>query len=125
MNFPLSNRNHRDLLVYLATVFVVLLILVRPEEAPAPNVPSSLKVKVGNTASIKVSDASGEVSARSSDKNIATVSCDHGVATIRGLTAGAATITLWDRENSLRVSVAVMPTVGAEMVSSAAGAPTI
>ncbi|HXU94048.1 MAG TPA: Ig-like domain-containing protein [Gallionella sp.] len=111
--------------IYLAAILVVLLILVRPEDTPAPSVPSSLKVKVGNTASIKVSGVSGEVSARSSDKNIATVSCDHGVATVRGLSAGAVTVTLWDRENSQRVSVAVVPAAGAEVASSDARAPMI
>ncbi|BBI99721.1 hypothetical protein FGKAn22_14140 [Ferrigenium kumadai] len=124
MNFPLSNQGHRDLFAYLAAVFVVLLILVHPGDVPPLNVSSSLlQIKVGNTASINVSDASGDVSARSSDSNIATVSYDHGAAFIKGLSAGSVTITIWDKESSQRVAVAVMPSVGGEAVTSAPGVP--
>ncbi len=126
MNFPLSNQGHRDLLAYLAAVFVVLLMLVRPVSAPALNVSSALlQVAAGNTVSVRVTGASGKVNAMSSDRDIATVNYDHGVATIRGLAAGTATITLWDRENSRRVAVAVVPAAGGEAAASASRAPMI
>lgn len=124
MNVSLPNSDHRNLFAYLAAVLVILLTLVHPEDAPALDVSSSLlQVKVGDTASVRVSGASGDVSARSSDKNVATASNDHGVVTIRGVTAGSATITIWDRENSQRVSVAVKPSIGGEAITKAAGVP--
>lgn len=113
MNFSLSHQACRALPAYLAAAFVVLLILVRPEEGHVFNAsPAMLQVNVGNTASIRVADASGEVSARSSDRNVATVSYDGGIALVKGLSAGSVTVTLWDRERSLRVAVAVTPAIG-------------
>lgn len=114
------------MLAYLATVFLVLLTLVRPAGAPELNVSSTLlQVAAGNTVSVNVTGASGEVNASSSDKDIATVNYDHGVATIRGWAAGTATITLWDRENSRRVAVAVVPAAGGEVAAGASRAPMI
>lgn len=69
--------------------------------------PTSLSLTAGNTASIAVSNASGTVTAMSSAPSIATVTYANGVASVAGLKAGSATITVTDSRTSKTVAVTV------------------
>ncbi|MEQ1561056.1 MAG: Ig-like domain-containing protein, partial [Methyloglobulus sp.] len=69
--------------------------------------PSSVALNVGATANIKVSNTSGSVTASSSKTAIAAVTYSKGVATVKGVAAGAATVTIKDKKKSKQVSVTV------------------
>ncbi|MEN6587560.1 MAG: hypothetical protein ABFE02_16085 [Sulfuricella sp.] len=69
--------------------------------------PTSVSVPVGNNATVSVTNASGTVTATSSNTAIATVSYASGVATIHGVAAGSATVTVRDSLNTRTVAVTV------------------
>ena len=69
--------------------------------------PASLTMATGATAAISVTNASGTVTAQSSKTSVATVSYASGVASVRGVAAGTATITIADSKTSKSVSVTV------------------
>lgn len=72
--------------------------------------PALVAVNVGGSAAITVSNASGSVSAQSSDTSIATVGYAGNVATVKGVKAGSATITIRDSKTSKTVAVTVLNT---------------
>ena len=83
-------------------------ISVTVTSAPALTVsPTSVQVLAGNTATVNVTNAAGEVRVSSSNQNVATVSYSNGVATIRGRAAGSATVTIRDTRTTRQVSVTV------------------
>ena len=69
--------------------------------------PASVSVPVGGNAAVSVTNANGTVTATSSNTAIATVSYAAGTATIHGVAAGTATITIRDSFNSRTVAVTV------------------
>lgn len=79
--------------------------------------PTSVTVAPGSTATVSVSNASGSVSAKSSNTSVATVSYASGAATIRGVAGGSATITISDRRTSKKVAVTVTSTTASLTVS--------
>jgi uncharacterized protein YqfB (UPF0267 family) len=72
--------------------------------------PTSVSVAVGSTSTVTVTNASGTVTASSSNTAIATVTYASGIATIRGVAAGNATVTIADSSNSKQVAVTVTAT---------------
>ncbi|MBS4098557.1 MAG: hypothetical protein KGZ83_17170 [Sulfuricella sp.] len=70
--------------------------------------PTTAQVLVGSTTAVNVSNATGTVTATSSNTGIATVTYASGVATIRGVAVGTATVTIADSLNSRTVAVTVM-----------------
>jgi len=93
--------------------FILLgIILTNPswaEDSSFSVSPSSITVLVGATTTVKVSNASGAISASSSKASVATVSYASGTATIKGVSAGTATITIKTnkKNQSKKVSVTV------------------
>lgn len=69
--------------------------------------PTSVSVAAGSTATVNVSNTNGTVTATSSNTGIASVTYASGVATIRGVTAGTATITIADQKTNKQVTVTV------------------
>ena len=69
--------------------------------------PTSVEINAGTTAKVTVKDASGTVRAYSSNSTIASVSYTRGIATIKGIKAGLAKITVKDRRTSKQVEVTV------------------
>lgn len=99
--------NIRNTIVYV-TATLMLFALIYAGGAQALNVsPNTLQVQTGATATARVSDASGRVSVRSSNAEVATASYDDGEITVRGRAAGSASLSVWDRENSRRIAVTV------------------
>ncbi|MEQ1516160.1 MAG: hypothetical protein ABL931_06690, partial [Usitatibacteraceae bacterium] len=78
--------------------------------------PSFIALSVGTSGSVAVSNASGSVSVASSDSAIATVNYSGNTATIRGIKAGTAIVTIRDSRSSALVQVSVLsgpvPTLG-------------
>lgn len=72
--------------------------------------PASVAMNVGGTASVIVSNASGAVTATSSNPSVATVSYAGGTATVKAIKAGSASITIKDSKTSVAVSVSVVTT---------------
>lgn len=108
MDFPHSPR-HR-LLVFGMGLLLVLSVFIRPEGAHALSVSTVLlQVQAGNAATVRVKGATGRVSVRSSNAEVATADYDDGVISVRGKAAGSATVMVWDKEDSRRISVAVTP----------------
>ena len=107
MNFLPSNiRNPLNYVIGIVVLFALLLAGV----AQALNVSSTtLEVQAGNTASVRITEASGEVRLSSSNTNVATVKYEDGFARIRGRAAGSATITVRDRQSSRQIAVTVTP----------------
>lgn len=100
---------HR-LLVYGMGLLLVLSAFARPEGGHALSVSTVLlQVQTGNAATVRVKGATGRVSVRSSNADVAIADYDGGVIVVRGKTAGSATVTVWDKEDSRRISVAVTP----------------
>jgi hypothetical protein len=101
--------------------------------------PTSLAVAVGGTGTIAVTNASGAVTATSSDPSVAAVSYANGSATITGNKAGNAVVTIADAKTrravavTVRAALALSPsfvslTAGATaplLVSNATGTVTI
>ncbi|MDD2661241.1 MAG: Ig-like domain-containing protein, partial [Methylococcales bacterium] len=69
--------------------------------------PTSVEIFAGAAAKVTVSNASGTVSAFSSNSTIASVSYSRGIASIKGINAGLAKITVKDRRTSKQVEVTV------------------
>ncbi|MFZ3017573.1 MAG: hypothetical protein WA056_03820 [Gallionella sp.] len=108
MNFLSSNV--RDPLSYLLGITVVLFALFLAGGAQALSVAATtLEVQVGNTASVRITDTSGEVRVSSSDSDVATAKYEDGFARIRGRAAGSATVTVRDRQGSRQIAVTVTP----------------
>jgi len=113
----------RDLTRFILGFLVGFFMLA--EAALALSVsPSSVQVAVGGSAAVTVSKRDGSVSVNSSDTDIATVSYEKGVATIKGKSDGSTTVTVRDKEDRKRVSVTVTAsglTVSPTSLSVAAG----
>ncbi|MGZ8153078.1 MAG: Ig-like domain-containing protein, partial [Methylovulum sp.] len=87
--------------------------LVEVKVAAAPSAtltvsPTVVAVNVGSTANISVTNASGTVTARSSNALVATVSYASNIAKVTGVKAGSATITIRDSKTSKSVQVSVL-----------------
>ena len=95
--------------VSLAYWFFALIVFVANiGTAFAINVtPSSVSTVVGSSVIVNVTETRGTVTATSSAPTIATVDYASGIATIHGVSAGTATITVANGENRKRVSVTV------------------
>ena len=96
--------------VSLLRVFLCLITLFAFTDALALNVsPSSATVTVGNTTNIAVSSVSGTVTVTSSNTAIATVTYSSitRTATIKGISAGSASITVKDQNPAKTVSITV------------------
>ena len=89
---------------YLIIVFVLFL---QNNVLAATVSPTSITIGVGASANISITNISGTVRATSSDTSIATVTYASGRATVKGVKAGLATITISDRRTSRTVSVKV------------------
>jgi hypothetical protein len=90
--------------------------------APVPAMtvsPSSLSTAVGSTVTITASNVSGTLTATSSSTAVATVSVAANVATVRGVAAGTAVVTLKDSKTTLTVPVTVTATTPSMTVSPA------
>jgi hypothetical protein len=108
MDFAHSLR-HR-LLVYGMGLLLVLAAFLRPEGGHALSVSTVLlQVQTGNAATVRVKGAIGRASVRSSNADVATADYDDGVIVVRGKSGGSATVTVRDKEDSRRISVAVTP----------------
>ncbi|WP_445369223.1 hypothetical protein ACH5Y9_08155 [Methylomonas sp. BW4-1] len=86
---------------------------VKVISAPSPVLtisPAVLAVNVGGTATVTVTNASGTVNVQSSDNSIASVGYANNLATIKGLKAGSATVTIRDSKTSKTVAVTVLNT---------------
>lgn len=70
--------------------------------------PSVVSVNVGSSANVNVTNASGTVSAQSSDTSVASVSYSNGTAVITGIKAGSTSITIRDSNVSKSVAVTVL-----------------
>jgi len=70
--------------------------------------PTVISVNVGNTANVTVTGYSGTVNVISSNTSVTTASYAKGIATVKGLKAGTAKITIKDRKKSKTVSVTVV-----------------
>ncbi len=68
---------------------------------------SAVAMKVGDTATIAVSKASGRVSVESGDKSVVTASYANNVVTLKALKAGSTRVKVNDRATSLSVAVTV------------------
>jgi hypothetical protein len=92
--------------------------------APLTVSPTSVQVAAGANATVRVSNATGTVTATSSNTAIATVTYSSGTATIHGVAAGTATVTIRDSLSSRTVSVTVVSglAVSPTSVQVAAGA---
>lgn len=88
-------------------LFIVFVLLLQNNVWAATVSPTSITIGVGSSANISVTNISGIVTARSSDTSVATVTYTGGQATVRGVKAGSATITIRDRRASRTVSVKV------------------
>ncbi|MGZ8226922.1 MAG: Ig-like domain-containing protein [Methylococcaceae bacterium] len=80
--------------------------------------PTSVEMIVGGTAKVTVSNSSGTVRATSGNIAVATVSYTSGIATIKGIKAGLATITVKDSQNSKLVEVKVAAAPSATLTVS-------
>ena len=69
--------------------------------------PSAVQLAAGSNATVSVTNATGTVTASSSNTSIATVVYAAGTATIRGVAAGSAMVTIADSVNSRQVVVTV------------------
>ncbi len=95
----------------LARIFLVILGICAFNSAYALELsPTSVEIQIGAIANIKVSNYSGTVSAKSSNTTVASVSYASGVASIKGIKAGTATVTVKDRRKSKLVEVKVLST---------------
>ncbi|MCX7094629.1 MAG: hypothetical protein NTY50_14445 [Methylobacter sp.] len=72
--------------------------------------PSFLSFNVGLSTSIAVTNASGTVTVISSDNSVATVLYSNGTATVKGIKAGSAILTIKDSKTSRQVQVTVLKT---------------
>lgn len=72
--------------------------------------PAVVALNVGGSANITVTNASGTVSVQSSDNSIATVGYANNLATVKGIKAGSATVTIRDSKTSKTVAVTVLNT---------------
>jgi hypothetical protein len=70
--------------------------------------PSFLSLNVGLSTSVTVTNASGTVMVTSSDYSVATVSYSNGTATVKGIKAGSAILTVKDSKTSKQVQVTVL-----------------
>jgi hypothetical protein len=104
------SSNVRDPLNYILGITAVLFALFLAGGAQALSVAATtLQVQVGNTASVRITDASGEVMVSSSNSDVATAKYEDGFARIRGRAAGSATVTVRDRQGSRQIAVTVTP----------------
>lgn len=86
---------------------------VKVISAPSPVLtisPAVLAVNVGGTATVTVTNASGTVSVQSSDNSVASVGYANNLATVKGIKAGSATVTIRDSKTSKTVAVTVLNT---------------
>lgn len=79
-------------------------VTVKPPLAVSP---TSLSIVAGSSATVSVTNATGNVTASSSKTKVATVTYSSGVATIKGIAAGTATVTIADSRTSKTVGVTV------------------
>lgn len=83
--------------------------------------PNSVEIKVGSSALVNVSKASGTVSVSSSRSTIATASYSSGRVTIKGVASGSAVITVKDRYSSAKVEVKVLAGSGTPTTGTTSG----
>jgi hypothetical protein len=104
--------NHPPLRQFAHTIFILLASLLVFAQAGADSAlsvsASSVQIQVGGSATVNVYNASGTVTATSSAPTVATVTYASGKATINGLKAGTATVTIKDSKNSRQVAVTVV-----------------
>ncbi len=106
MNHSESRNSSFDLLATVLWFICGLILLAYSEQAFAINVsPQSLSVQVGSNATVTVSETRGSVTVSSSAPSIAAVSYASGTATITGLLAGSATISITNRGDRKQVRV--------------------
>lgn len=87
---------------------LLLLALIVAGVAQALTVSTTaVQVQVGETASVRITDASGEVRVSSSNTSVATAKYEDGYARIRGRAVGTATVTVQDRQGRRQVAVTV------------------
>ena len=72
--------------------------------------PSYVAISAGTSATVNIANASGAVTALSSDALIATVTVSGATATIKAIKAGSASITLRDSKGAAVVQVSVLST---------------
>lgn len=72
--------------------------------------PAMVSLNVGASANLSVSNASGTVSAQSSDASVATVAYGNGTAVVTGVKAGSTTVIVRDSLVSRSVAVTVLNT---------------
>ncbi len=102
--------NVRQVLASLAGMIMASVMLVHVGAAQALTVsPTTLQIQAGNTVTLNVRDASGEIKASTSDEDVATVKYDDGIVRITGRSAGTATVTVRDSRSSRQVAVTVTP----------------
>lgn len=89
---------------YLIIVFVLFL---QNNVLAATVSPTSITIGVGASANISITNITGTVRATSSDSSIATVTYASGQATVKGVKAGKANVTIRDRRASRTVPVTV------------------
>lgn len=86
-------------------------IEVKVSDIPPMSItPTSLELNAGGSANITVTNPSGSVSTQSSDTSVATVSYANGLAAVKGIKAGSATITIKDSKTSKQATVKVSAT---------------
>jgi len=94
---------------YLLVLFTLLVVgNVIADESSLRVSPTSLNVVAGSSSNVTVSGYSGTVQVTSSKTSVATVSYTKGVASIKGIKAGTAKITVKDRKKSKEVTVTVV-----------------
>lgn len=93
---------------------VAIKVLAAPVMAISP---ASLALGVGQTADIAVANPQGKVSAKSSNAKLASVSYANGVATVKGVKTGKATITIKDGKTSKKASITISAATSALTIS--------
>ncbi len=106
-----AHSTRQRLFIYaVGLLLLVLSAFIRTERAHALSVSTVLlQVRTGDAATVRVNGAEGRVSVRSSNADVVSVDYGDGVIVVRGKAAGSATVTVWDKEDSRRISVAVTP----------------
>ena len=124
MNYLSTRHLGHYFYAFLVGLCTLTLTLVPAKQAFALDVsPSSVQVGVGANVPVSVTNRDGTVRVSTSNSAVATVSYASGVATIHGVAAGSATVTIRDSENQRQVSVTVRPglTVSPTSVTVAIG----
>ncbi|MFN3397936.1 MAG: Ig-like domain-containing protein [Sulfurimicrobium sp.] len=95
-------------LLFLAALFAVSNVFADSESSSSLQVsPASVSMKVGNTVTLAVSNASGSVSAESNDKTVVSASYSSRVVTLKGLKAGSTYVKVKDSKTEQKIPVTV------------------